>query len=188
MHEECQMNAAKQNDRVGRRNDRKRDAQQANLPERSPSLRAEPRHQQQRCHPYLPPRNNAHRQRPMIRPSSVVSMSGRSIAPSDSSDNDYTFDVDEEMEGMSLDSPLPQEQEPPTLIGKQPGWLRQRPGQRLGWSDEFSRLEWQAGSSEMAKSVRRVSDRDSDWDSEQDLGTRMVSVLIDVLKVAGILH
>lgn len=77
-----------------------------NFTERSPSLRSEPR--QQRSHPYLQTRTNTHRQRPMIRPSSVVSMSGRSIAPSDSSENDDRhFDVDEEMESMSLDSPLP---------------------------------------------------------------------------------
>lgn len=106
MCEEFDMSATKHNERVGRRNDRKRDASQACLPERSPSLRSEPR--QQRSHPYLQTRTNTHRQRPMIRPSSVVSMSGRSIAPSDSSENDDRhFDVDEEMESMSLDSPLP---------------------------------------------------------------------------------
>lgn len=131
MCEEYDMSAMKQNDRIGRRSDRKRDARQANLPERSPSMRADPR--QQRCHPYLPPRTNSHRQqRPMVRPSSVVSMSGRSIAPSDSSENDYTLDVDEEMEGMSLDSPI-QTEELPT---------RPFPDKPYYWMNDMKTLEY----------------------------------------------
>ncbi|KAF1752065.1 hypothetical protein GCK72_018619 [Caenorhabditis remanei] len=131
MTDECEMNSSKLNDRVGRRNDRKRDAQQANLPERSPSLRTETR--QQRSHPYLPPRNGTHRQRPMIRPSSVVSMSGRSIAPSDCSENeDRHFDVDEEMEGMSLDSPLPVVELPPRPFPDKPYY----------WMNDYKTLEF----------------------------------------------
>lgn len=130
MHVEHEMSGTKQNDRIGRRNDRKRDAHQANLPERSPSVRSDPR--QQRCHPYLLPKSNAHRQRPMIRPSSVVSMSGRSIAPSDSSENDISFDVDEEMEGMSLDSPAPAEELP----------NRPFPDKPYYWMNDLKTLEY----------------------------------------------
>lgn len=127
------MNTSKHNERVGRRNDRKRDAQQANLPvsERSPSLRTETR--QQRSHPYLPPRANIHRPRPMIRPSSVVSMSGRSLAPSDSSENeDRHYDVDEEMEGMTLDSPVPELELTPRPFPDKPYY----------WMDDYKTLEF----------------------------------------------
>ncbi|PIC22169.1 hypothetical protein B9Z55_016316 [Caenorhabditis nigoni] len=136
MQEEYEMSALKHNERVGRRNDRKRDAKQANLPERSPSLRNESRciHQHPRVHPYLPPRTNTHRQRLMIRPPSAISMSNRSLATSDYSGNesDRQLDVDEEMEGMTLDSPLRDaEQEP-----------RPFPDKPYYWMDDYETLKY----------------------------------------------